>query len=43
MELKRGDIVYFDTKKIKALNLGKNIQDLERPHIILSNNINNKY
>lgn len=40
MKLRRGDIVYL-SKDIKA-TLGKNVQSLNRPFVVISNNTNNK-
>lgn len=43
LNLKRGDIVWlYDNKNISA-NLGKHVQSLKRPFIIISNNKNNYY
>lgn len=39
MKLRRGDIVYL-SKKLKA-QLGKNVQSLNRPYVVISNNTNN--
>ena len=41
MKFRKGDIVELDLNKV-SVNLGKNIQFLKRPQVIISNNINNK-
>lgn len=35
----RGNIVWL--KRDISINLGKNVQDIDRPYIVISNNINN--
>lgn len=40
MRLRRGDIVWL-SKDLK-INLGSNVQDIDRPYVIISNDINNK-
>lgn len=40
MRLRRGDLVWL-SKDLK-INLGKNVQDIDRPFVIISNNINNE-
>ena len=38
-EIARGDIFWLN--KSLSLNLGKNVQFLDRPYVVISNNINN--
>lgn len=40
MKLMRGDIVWLDPSL--SINLGDNVQNIDRPWVILSNNRNNK-
>lgn len=39
MRLQRGDLVWLS--KDLRINLGANVQDIDRPFVIISNNINN--
>lgn len=39
MKLRRGDLIWLS--KDLEINLGKNVQDIDRPFVIISNNINN--
>ena len=41
MKFKQGQIIYL--KEEASVNLGENIQSLERPFVIISNDINNTY
>lgn len=40
MKIKRGDIVWLDSSV--HIDLGKNVQDINRPYVIISNNMNNR-
>lgn len=40
MKLRRGDLVWLS--KDLNVNLGANVQDIDRPFVIISNNINNQ-
>lgn len=41
MLIKRGDIVWLN--KELSLSLGKNVQDINRPFVVISNNTNNRF
>lgn len=41
MGLKRGDVVWISPDL--SINLGKNVQDINRPYVIISNNMNNRF
>lgn len=40
MKLRRGDLVWLS--RDLNINLGDNVQDIDRPFVIISNNINNE-
>lgn len=40
MRIKRGDIVWLNEEL--EINLGKNVQSISRPYVVISNNLNNK-
>lgn len=40
MEIRRGDIVWLNQEL--SCNLGKNVQEIDRPYVVISNNINNR-
>lgn len=38
-DIKRGDVVWID--KTLSINLGDNVQNIDRPYVVISNNLNN--
>lgn len=41
MRIKRGDVIWLSEEL--SINLGKNVQDIKRPYVVISNNKNNDH